>query len=320
MKKFLVLTGAAVLFFGCAAQKEILKPDQALEEAKAAIEQAKADIADAKTAGAAELAKDILDSAESKLVIAEESFAKKDYGPALTFAKKASEDAKLAKFKALAANAIKKAKEDIAAAKEAKAEVLAPDLMNSAEANLELAKKAFEAKDWQKALELAKKASDDANEAMKMLEMAKKAAELIEQAKTEIKEAEKMGAAKLAAELLKSAKDNLEKAVKSNLEKDFIKAIDFASKAIDDAKAAKAACQTNPKGDYQVKKGDNLWNISKKSSTYNDPFLWPLIYKANRGQINDPDLIYPKQNFILPPSDDMNRETAIKDARKYRKK
>jgi curli biogenesis system outer membrane secretion channel CsgG len=35
---------------------------------------------------------------------------------------------------------------------------------------------------------------------------------------------------------------------------------------------------------------------------YNDPFMWPLIYKANKAQIKDPDLIYPGQTFAVPRS------------------
>jgi hypothetical protein len=28
--------------------------------------------------------------------------------------------------------------------------------------------------------------------------------------------------------------------------------------------------------------------------------MWPRFYKANRGKIRDPDLIYPKQVFAIP--------------------
>ncbi|BAI79782.1 hypothetical protein DEFDS_0274 [Deferribacter desulfuricans SSM1] len=48
---------------------------------------------------------------------------------------------------------------------------------------------------------------------------------------------------------------------------------------------------------YTVKKGDTLWDISGKY--YNDYFLWPLLWKYNT-DINNPDLIYPKQKLILP--------------------
>ena len=52
--------------------------------------------------------------------------------------------------------------------------------------------------------------------------------------------------------------------------------------------------------DYSVRKGDNLWNISKKSNIYDDPYMWPRIYRANRDAVNDPDLIYPRQNLVIP--------------------
>ena len=48
---------------------------------------------------------------------------------------------------------------------------------------------------------------------------------------------------------------------------------------------------------YTVVKGDNLWNISAKDTIYGNPYHWPLIYKANADQINDPDLIFPGQEF-----------------------
>ena len=51
---------------------------------------------------------------------------------------------------------------------------------------------------------------------------------------------------------------------------------------------------------YEVMKGDHLWGIASKPSTYEDPYMWPRIYRANRDQINDPDLIYPKQMLTVP--------------------
>ena len=52
---------------------------------------------------------------------------------------------------------------------------------------------------------------------------------------------------------------------------------------------------------YSVVRGDCLWNIAKKKEHYGNGFAWPIIYKANRDQIKDPDLIYPKQVFKIPP-------------------
>ncbi len=50
---------------------------------------------------------------------------------------------------------------------------------------------------------------------------------------------------------------------------------------------------------YKVKKGECLWKISSYKEIYNDPFMWPLIYRANKDKIKDPDLIYPGQVFNI---------------------
>ena len=50
---------------------------------------------------------------------------------------------------------------------------------------------------------------------------------------------------------------------------------------------------------YTVKRGDTLWGISGSSVGYNDPYQWPLIYRANQSKIKDADLIYPGQNFEI---------------------
>ena len=58
-----------------------------------------------------------------------------------------------------------------------------------------------------------------------------------------------------------------------------------------------AAVTPAPKGivGYVVQKGDHLWGISAKPAVYDDPYQWPLLYKRNRDEIYDPDLIYPGQ-------------------------
>lgn len=60
-----------------------------------------------------------------------------------------------------------------------------------------------------------------------------------------------------------------------------------------------AAAPTAGEGQYSVVKGDNLWRISAKPNIYNNPFQWPLIYKANSSKIKDADLIYPGQVFAI---------------------
>lgn len=47
-----------------------------------------------------------------------------------------------------------------------------------------------------------------------------------------------------------------------------------------------------------VSRGDSLWRISRL--TYGEGARYAVIYKANRGQIRNPDRIYPGQVFVLP--------------------
>ena len=111
----------------------------------------------------------------------------------------------------------------------------------------------------------------------------------------------------------------IKNAEKALAEEDCEKALALANDALAQAEAAKAqaaaesqkfldrtadiddsmAAGAGGTDSYTVVRGDNLWNISGKSSIYGDPYQWPLIFKANRSQIKDPDLIYPGQNFAI---------------------
>ena len=51
---------------------------------------------------------------------------------------------------------------------------------------------------------------------------------------------------------------------------------------------------------YLVKKGDWLWKIANRKEIYKDGSKWPRIYRANRDQIKNPNLIYPNQKFLIP--------------------
>ena len=43
--------------------------------------------------------------------------------------------------------------------------------------------------------------------------------------------------------------------------------------------------------------GESLWDISYKY--YNDPYVWPNIFKNNQNKIYDADLILPGQSLII---------------------
>ena len=68
-------------------------------------------------------------------------------------------------------------------------------------------------------------------------------------------------------------------------------------------------------GGYLVVGGDNLWSIAGQDTVYSNPFMWPLIYKANSGQIKDADLIFPGQYFYIPKARGSDRAAAIEHAK-----
>ena len=69
---------------------------------------------------------------------------------------------------------------------------------------------------------------------------------------------------------------------------------------------------------YKVVRGDHLWGIAKKKEHYGNAFAWPIIYKANRDQIKNPDLIYPDQVFKVPPLSEEEKSKYTKLRKNYK--
>jgi len=65
---------------------------------------------------------------------------------------------------------------------------------------------------------------------------------------------------------------------------------------------------------------DCLWNISKKPKIYDDPWKWPKIYVANRDQIKNPDLIYPREVLKIPENGPLSSEENAAAKAYYAKK
>lgn len=49
---------------------------------------------------------------------------------------------------------------------------------------------------------------------------------------------------------------------------------------------------------YIIKKDEWMWDISRK--VYGEPFLWPLIFEANKTANNDPNLVEPAKTLMVP--------------------
>jgi nucleoid-associated protein YgaU len=46
---------------------------------------------------------------------------------------------------------------------------------------------------------------------------------------------------------------------------------------------------------------DSLWRISEYDAIYASPWDWPKIWKRNQKLIQNPDLIFPGWQLIIPP-------------------
>jgi acid stress-induced BolA-like protein IbaG/YrbA len=82
---------------------------------------------------------------------------------------------------------------------------------------------------------------------------------------------------------------------------------------------AAAAMKTYTVGTW-ARNRDCLWNISKKPTIYDDPWKWPKIYVANRDQIKNPDLIYPKEVLKVPGNAPLNSDENAAAKAYYAKK
>ncbi|KIX11451.1 LysM peptidoglycan-binding domain-containing protein [Dethiosulfatarculus sandiegensis] len=71
---------------------------------------------------------------------------------------------------------------------------------------------------------------------------------------------------------------------------------------------------------YTVEKCDDLYTISAKPQIYNDPWLWPLLWDANKDKIQDPNKI--KEGTVLTIQrgvDDQAKADARDRAKKFPK-
>ena len=85
------------------------------------------------------------------------------------------------------------------------------------------------------------------------------------------------------------------------------------------ANCSQIAAKTYTVGTWAMNR-DCLWNISKKTTIYDDPWKWPKIYVANRDQIKNPDLIYPKEVLKIPENGPLNEKEKSAAKAYYAKK
>ena len=64
--------------------------------------------------------------------------------------------------------------------------------------------------------------------------------------------------------------------------------------------------------EHVVQQGETLSSISAQADVYADPYLWPVIYRFNRDQIQDPAVIYPNQRLQIPIHVDLETRRTIR--------
>ena len=60
-----------------------------------------------------------------------------------------------------------------------------------------------------------------------------------------------------------------------------------------------AAQEPAQQREHLVRRGDTLWDLAR--AYLSNPFLWPMIYEANRSVVDDPHWIYPAERLLIPP-------------------
>jgi nucleoid-associated protein YgaU len=102
--------------------------------------------------------------------------------------------------------------------------------------------------------------------------------------------------------LLQQARDLWVQGLKEKAAGNFDKALDYFNEAqryIDIYKSYAV------KGVYTVRlipdRRDCLWRIAEYKDIYGDPFKWPNIWRRNRKLIQNPDLVYPGWQLVIPP-------------------
>ncbi|HET6487608.1 MAG TPA: chitobiase/beta-hexosaminidase C-terminal domain-containing protein, partial [Spirochaetia bacterium] len=103
-------------------------------------------------------------------------------------------------------------------------------------------------------------------------------------------------------DLLKQARDLWSQGLKAKADGDYVQAQQYFNEALRYIAVYKSYAV---KGVYTVRlipdRRDCLWRISEYKEIYGDPYLWPVIWRRNRKLIQNPDLIYPGWQLVIPP-------------------
>ena len=102
--------------------------------------------------------------------------------------------------------------------------------------------------------------------------------------------------------LLKQARELWTQGIREKAQGNYEKAQDYFNEALRYIEIYKSYAV---KGVYTVRlipeRRDCLWRIAEYKDIYGDPYLWPKIWRRNRKLIQNPDLIHPGWQLVIPP-------------------
>lgn len=265
--------------------------------------------------------------AEDNLKEANDQFQNKKYYEAYDAALKADEKAKNARNVALGKkdvlrDSIVEVKRTIEEAEKYGAKKYAPDKLNMANENVELADKAYDSHELKKGFSAVEVAKLNADEAL-LAALKNTAADKFASAEKTMRQAEKSKQAEKKKDEMNAARESLQNA-KSLMEnskyRESIAASEEATRLAFLAMGKKAdgtevaTENTGSEGtdqqiveekDYDTYKvvwrqkyKDCLWYVSKKF--YKNPRLWKKIYNFNKDQIKNPNMILPGWILKIP--------------------
>ncbi len=280
---FVIVISFAVMLWSCGAQL----PVKEVEEAETALQEAQ-------EAQAAVYAPEEYAQAQEKFYSSKIEINKRSYKKALGLLEDAKKDANLATTKSQAKRAIQTAQAQLFGSDLAQLKEYITDVCDLAEKSLEKAESAFKDEDF----EVAKQEADMS------FQLSKELPKLLEK---KISEESKKSSASIEMEKIsKQARAMVEEAQKE--------AASIIASA--ERKAAAIEAQALEKwypSSYTVQKGDKLRIIAGRKEIYNDPYQWPLLYKANRDQIRDPHVLFVGQRLVVP------RKVTIEEVRDARR-
>lgn len=184
---------------------------------------------------------------------------------------------------------------------------------------------AFDAGQYDDAVEYSKKASENAALSQAYIDSMMSrynAEEQLKLAQNKIKWAEGINAEKTFPMAYSAAKEAYGNAENAFGKEDYNATQDYAKQAI---AALDGVYEVTPLPEYYIVRPwaetkDCFWNISGRPYVYNNPLLWENLYQENKNNIpqpNNPNLIMPGMKMKIPSLTGEYREGTYSPSKKY---